>query len=192
MRTAGKRNEGSRGFTLVELSVATGVGTIVMLILMYALSQGVWIFRSSESEMWARDNGSSVIRAIRDDLQSAQDEKIYADYTQVNGTETSNGSCAVINLPAGPTTTAYYWYAPVAASGQTLGKIYAHTGATALDPATDRLLANNVTNFEFRRNPNGTVRVGFILGVIGYPRRLFGSVEADRLRFTTSAIPRNP
>lgn len=187
-------SNGTGGFTIAELSVAGGVALIVGLILFFAFSQGVWLFRSNESEMWGRENGSAVIRAIQDDLQSAQTEKIYADYTQTAGTDGSNGSCAVINLPEGPTTITYYWWSPTGfgGAGTILGKIFSHTGATAPNPATDKVLATNVTNFEFRRNPNGTVRVGFVLGILGYPRRLLGSVESDRLRFTTSAIPRNP
>ena len=173
--------------------VAMGVGTGVLLILFFALSQGVWVFRANESEIWARNDGSSAIRAIQGDLQSAQAEKIYPDYKQTGGTETNNGSCAVITIPDAATPTAYYWWAPTGVTaGPPLGKIYSHSGNTAPNPATDKLLVRNVTNFEFRRNPNGTVRVGFILGILGYPRRLFGSIEADRLRFTTSAIPRNP
>jgi len=188
------RSKGTEGHTLVELMVAGGVATIVGLILFFSLSQGVWLFRSNESEMWSRENGSSVIRAIQGNLQSAQTEKIYADYTKVSGTDITYGSCAVINLPEGPTTVTYYWWSPtgLASTGQTLGKIYAHTGTTAPTPATDKVLATNVTNLEFRRNPNGTVRVGFVLGILGYPRRLLGSIEPDRLRFSTSAIPRNP
>ncbi|MDQ3199908.1 MAG: hypothetical protein M3Q46_12125 [Verrucomicrobiota bacterium] len=182
------------GFTLVEMSVAGGVALIIGLILFFALSEGVWLFRANESEMWARDNGSSVIRAIQDDLQSAQTAAIYPDYTQVNGTEINYGSCAVVNLPEGPTTITYYWWQPLVAPkvGPVLGRIYSHTGTTALNSATDILLASNVTSFEFRRNPNGTVRVGFAVGILGYPRRLLGSIEPDLLRFSTSAIPRNP
>lgn len=179
---------------MVEVSVAGGVAMIVGLILFFALSEGVWLFRANESEMWARDNGSAVIRDIQNDLQSAQTEQIYANYTQVNATEINYGSCAVVNLPAGPTTITYYWWQPLVApsAGPVLGRIYSHTGSTAPNPATDRLLASNVTNFEFRRNLNGTVRVGFVLGILGYPRRLLGSIEPDLLRFSTSAIPRNP
>lgn len=187
-------SKGTEGHTLVELAVAGGVATVVGLILFFALSQGVWLFRSNESEMWARDNGSSVIRAVQGSLQSAQTEKIYADYTKVGGTDITYGSCAVINLPEGPTTVTYYWWSStgVLSTGQTLGKIYSHAGTTAPTPATDKLLATNVTNLEFRRNPNGTVRVGFVLGILGYSRRVFGGIEPDRLRFSTSAIPRNP
>ncbi len=189
MRIGSKRAE---AFTLVELSVAGGVATIIGLILFFALSQGVWLFRGNESEMWARENGSSVIRAIQGNLQSAQTEKIYSDYTNTLGTDITNGSCAVITVPEGPTTVTYYWSAGVSANGQTLGSIYSHTGTTAPIPATDKVLASNVSSFEFRRNPNGTVRVGFVIGILGYPRRLLGSIESDRLRFSTSAIPRNP
>ena len=190
MRIGAKRAE---GFSLVELSVAGGVATVIGLILFFALSQGVWIFRSNESEMWARENGSSVIRAIQGNLQLAQDEKIYADYTNVSGTDLTYGSCAVLTLPEGPTTVTYYWSSPgISSTGQNLGSIYSHTGTTAPTPATDKVLASNVTNFEFRRNTNGTVRVGFVVGILGYPRRLLGSIESDRVRFSTSAIPRNP
>ena len=191
MKTGAKATE---GHTLVELSVAGGVAMIVGLILFFSLSQGVWLFRSNESEMWSRENGSSVIRAIQGSLQSAQTEKIYADYTKVSGTDITYGSCAVLTLPEGPTTITYYWWlSPIQPSaGPKLGNIYSHTGTTAPIPATDKLLASNVTNFEFRRNPNGTVRVGFVVGILGYPRRLLGSIETDLLRFSTSAIPRNP
>jgi hypothetical protein len=178
----------------VEVAVALGVGSIVGAILLYALVQGVWLFRANESEMWARNEGSSVIRVIRDDIQAAQDVRIYSDYTNVGGTESQNGSCAVIDLPDGSSVS--YYRSPVtplvSGSGVT-DQIYYHAdGSTAPDPATDKLLSSGVLNFEFRRNPNGTVRVAFILGIFGYPRHLLGTVESDRLRFTTSAIPRNP
>ncbi len=186
--TQGKRSE---GFTLAELSVALGVGSIVGLILLYGLVQGVWLFRSNETEMWARDNGSSVIRAVRDDLRLAQSEQIYANYKQVGGTEVGNGSCAVIFLPDAGPVTFYRW--PFDKVGEPIGQIYYHAnGATAPNPATDKLLASNVMDFEFRRNPNGTVRVGFVLGALGYPRRVLGQVESDRVRFSTSVLPRNP
>lgn len=189
-----RRSRGAGGFTLLELSVAMGVSTIVGLIAFFALSQGVWLFRSNESEMWARENGSSVIRAIYDDLQSAQTEKIYPSYTQTNGAEIDHGSCAVLVVPGKVDPVTYYWWTPLVAPalGPVLGSIYSHTGSTPPAPATDKLLASNVTNFEFRRNPNGTVRVGFVLGILGYPRRLLGSIEPDLLRFSTSALPRNP
>ena len=176
-----------------------GVGSIVLVILMYALVQGVWIFHANESEMWTRDAGAAAVRAISAALQSAQSEKIYGNYTQVSGTDQSNGSCAVITtLPTDATaaTVTYYWKAsgsPVGAGSATLGQIYFHpNGGTALDPTTDKVVASNVTQFEFRRNPNGTVRVGFILGIFGYPRHPFASVEADLVRFSTSVLPRNP
>lgn len=180
------------GFTLAELSVALGVGTIISLVLLYALVEGVWLFRSNESEMWARENGSSIIRLIRDDIQTAQSERIYSNYTQTGGVETNNGSCAVIVLPDARGAVTYY-RAPAISSAGATSQIYYHAdGNTAPNPAIDKLLASNVIDFEFRRNPNGTVRVAFVLGAIGYPRRLLGSVESDRVRFSTSAIPRNP
>ena len=194
------RSKLAEGFTLVELSVALGVGSIVGAILLYALVQGVWVFRANESEMWARSKGSSVIRVIRNDIESAKDVRIYTDYTTVGGTETQNGSCAVVDLPTDddpPSVTSVTYYRssvdpPANGSGVT-DQIYYHAdGSTAPDPATDKLLTSSVLDFEFRRNPNGTVRVGFILGILGYPRHLLGTVESDRLRFSTSAIPRNP
>jgi len=201
MRTGiGKAPKCDGGFTLIELTVAMGVGSIVGVILLYSLVQGVWLYRSNESEMWARNNGSSLIRVIRDDIQTAQDEHIYSDVSQVGGTQTNNGSCAVIDLPAGGGSVTYYIWPtakPAAGTGDGTRQIYYHSdGATAPNPATDKLMASEVLDFEFRRNANGTVRVGFILGVIGYhpgrpDLRLPGSVESNRVRFTTSAIPRN-
>lgn len=188
---AGKRAGLSGGFTLVELSVALGVGSIVGLILLAGLVQGVWLFRSNESEMWARDNGSSAIRAIRDDLRAAQSEQIYANYKQVSGAEVGNGSCAVIVRPDTGPATYYRW--PFDKVGEPIGQIYYHAnGGTAPNPATDKLLASNVMDFEFRRNPNGTVRIGFVMGALGYPRRVLGQIESDRVRFSTSVLPRNP
>lgn len=188
---SGRKSRPAAGFTLAEISISLGVASIIGVILLYSLVQGVWLFRSNESEMWARDSGSSVIRTIRDDIQTSASQRIYPDYTQVAGVQTSNGSCAVIVLPDARGSVTYY-RAPAAAGGTT-GKIYYHSnGATAPNPATDKLLASNAMDFEFRRNPNGTVRVGFVLAALGYPRRLLGSVESDRVRFTTSAIPRNP
>ncbi|MGI8891444.1 MAG: PilW family protein [Chthoniobacterales bacterium] len=181
----------SSGYTLVELSVALGVGSIVGLILLGALVQGTWLFRSNESEMWARDSGSKTIRTIRDDIRMAQSERIYADYTKVGGTETNNGSCAIIVLPDARGAVTYYRW-PATGSGANSGLYYHANGATTPNPTTDTLLVNNVMDFEFRRNPNGTVRIGFVLGSLGYPRRLLGGVESDRVRFSTSAIPRNP
>jgi hypothetical protein len=173
-----------------------GVGTIAPLVLMYAFTQGIWIFRAHETEMWARNDGSSAIREIGNELECAETARIYPDYTQIAGAEQNNGTCARLTVPDLPNparTVTYYWNAPIAVgNGTTLGNIYSHTGTGTPDPATDNVLARNVTAFEFRRNPNGTVRVGFVLGILGYPRRLFGAIEADRLRFTTSAIPRNP
>ena len=67
-----------------------GVGTIATLVLMYAFTQGIWIFRANETEMWARNDGSSAIREIGNELECAETARIYPDYTQIAGAEQNN------------------------------------------------------------------------------------------------------
>jgi hypothetical protein len=84
------------------------------------------------------------------------------------------------------------YYLVGATSGTATGSIYYDSNAgTAPNPASDRLLHGNVGDLEFRRNPNGTTRVGMALGTLGYTRRKFGTVENDLVRYTVSVTRRN-
>ena len=179
-----------RAFTLVELLVAGAISTVVGLIVILALSNGVHIFRSNESEMWARENGSRTIRAMQDSVEKATGVHIYPNRAGIGGAETSYGSCVVLDLPDTGKSVAYYFEqtGPIPSVGYIY---YDPNTATAPTPALDKVLMRTAMDLEVRRNPSGAVRIGFKLGTLGYPRRLYGSVEADRVRFTTSAVPRN-
>ena len=82
-------------------------------------------------------------------------------------------------------------YSGASAGEATGGICYDSNTATFPAPASNRLLQDRVTDLEFRRNPNGSLRIGFAAGFIGYPRRQFGTAEADLVRFSTSVTRRN-
>jgi len=178
------------GATLVELMMALGISLVVGLSIVMALMQGTRILRANETEMWAREKGTRVIRRIYTDLAKASGVRIYPSYTAMSGAESTYGSCIVLDLPDTGTSVAYYLVGGVNTDGS--GSIYFDSNAaSAPTPNADKLFEINVLDLEFRRNANGTVRVGFEVGFIGYPRRKFGSVEADRVRFSTSVTRRN-
>lgn len=177
-------------FTLVELVVAMGVGSVVALVTMLGLTQGTHLFKSNETEMWARENGSQTIRAIHDDIVKATSVKIYTNYQYIGGAEAEYGSCIVVVLPENGRSIAYYRSATP--GDPTSGRVCQDLDtSSATNPLTDKQLLRPVGDLEFRRNPNGTIRIGFDIWTLGYPRRTYGAIEADKVRYTTSALPRN-
>ena len=181
---------GRGGFTLVEVVVATAISVAVGLIALGGLVQGVHLFKCNESEMWAREKGSRIIRSLRDDMQKATAIRIYANQSSISGAGINYGSCLVLDLPDSGRTVAYYRNALNANSNS--GRIFYDSNTTSAPaPASDKLLLSGVMDMEFRKNPNGSIRVGFQVATLGYPRRLYGSIEADRIRYTTSILPRN-
>ncbi len=182
--------KGRSAFTLIEVIVATAISVGVGLISLFGLVKGVHLFKCNESEMWAREKGSRVIRAIRDDMQKASAVRIYASQSSITGAGTTYGSCIVMDLPDSGRTVAYYRSAVDATT--TSGRIfYDSNTASAPSPSTDKLILTSVMDLEFRKNPNGSIRVGFQLGTLGYPRKQYGSIESDRVRYSTSILPRN-
>lgn len=170
--------------------MATAISVGVGLIALAGLVQGVHLFKCNESEIWAREKGSRIIRAIRDDMQKATAVRIYPSYTSITGAGGTYGSCIVLDLPDSAKSVAYYRSA--ADLNTNSGRIFYDSNTTsAPTPGTDKLLLSSVMDFEFRRNPNGSVRVGFQIATLGYPRRQYGSIEADRVRYSTSILPRN-
>jgi hypothetical protein len=185
-----RRRSYTSGATLVELMITLGISMMVGLSVVMALIQGMQIIRANETEMWARERGTRVIRRMYNDITKASRIRIYPSYTAIMGAESSYGSCVVLDLPDTGATVAYYLVGGVNTDGS--GSIFFDSNAaSAPTPLADRLVKVNVLDLEFRRNLNGTVRIGFEVGFIGYPRRRFGSVEADRVRFTTSVTRRN-
>lgn len=186
-----RKNIQTSGFTLAEVMVATVVALAVTLITTAALVQGVHVFKGNESTMWAREKGSKVIRSIQNDMYKATAIRIYPDYASVAGAESAYGSCIVLDLPDIGKSVAYYRSASNATP--TSGSIYYDTNTTVSvpNPAADKALVSTAMDLEFRRNANGSVRVGFQLGTLGYPRRTYGSNESDCVRYTTSVVPRN-
>jgi hypothetical protein len=187
---------GRGGFTLVELSMAIVVSIGVSLFVMLGFIQGSRYMRANETEMWARERGSRVIRRIYTDLMRASAVHIFTDYTNVTGAETTYGSCAVLDIPATSTTAAYSvaYYLAGGSNTDGSGSILYDNSVTIPSPPNpngDKLYENNVLDLEFRRIGTGPVRVGFEVGFIGYPRRVFGSIEQDRVRFSTSVTSRN-
>jgi prepilin-type N-terminal cleavage/methylation domain-containing protein len=176
------------GFTLLELMFSMGIGSIIALVTLGALVEGMHLFSSNSTEMVARDQGSRAIRQIATDIQSATLVNIYPDYTSTTGSSASYGTCAVVAMTTG--TVAYYRYAST--TGTNAGGIYyCSNAAVPPNPATDKLLVSSVQDFEFRADVYASIRVGFKIGIYGYPSLLVGSKEADLVRFTTSATPRN-
>ena len=176
------------GFTLTELMIAGGAGSIIGLISLGALVEGTHLFKSNSTEMIARDQGSRAIRRMGADIQGALTTLIYSDYQGTSGAAAEFGSCIVLQKAAGGSV-AYYRYAPT--TDPNSGGIYYSPNAGPPNPSTDRLLANSVRDLEFRRDINGSIRIGFDLGTYGYPTFVVGGKESDLVRFSTSSLQRN-
>jgi len=178
------------GFTLIEVIFATAISTMIALVCMLSLVEGMHLFRSNSTEMVARDTGSRAIRRISGDIQNCSQIAIYPNYLSVSGSVSGYGSCAV--LTTGSTATGLYYLYPLNNSNINAGGIYYSANPSAgPNPATDTLLVSYVQDFEFRTDVTGYIRTGFKIGIYGYPTLLTGSKEADLVRFTTSDVPRN-
>ena len=179
----------SGGFTLVELMIAGAIGSIIGLIAMGGMVEGTHLFKSNSTEMIARDQGSRAIRRISADIQQALTTQIFPNYLAMVGAGGQYGSCVVLQKLSG-VSAAYYRYAPTA-DPNSGGIYYAANAAVAPNPLTDKLLVSAVRELEYRRDVNGSIRVGFDIGTFGYPTLVVGGKEADLVRFTTSSLPRN-
>lgn len=177
------------GFTLMELSVATAIGGIISLISIGALVEGTHLFKTNSTEMIARDQGSRAIRRMSADIQRTLSAQIFANYLGMLGAGGQYGSCLVLQESSGPSV-AYYRYA--ATSDPNSGAIYyVANAAVAPNPLTDKRLVSGVQDLEFRRDVNGSIRIGFTIGTFASSTLLTGAKEADLVRFSTSTVPRN-
>lgn len=176
-------------FTLVELAITLGIASVIALCSMQSLIQGMGMFKSTSTEMIARDAGSRAIRKMATAIQGALSTKIVANYLSTASADSQYGSCIVLQMASG-TSVAFYRYAP-AANPNSGGIYFDANTATAPNPAADKLLVSSTQDLEFRRDANGTVRAGFKIGTFGYPSKAIGTKEADRVRYTTSVLPRN-
>lgn len=176
-------------FTMAELLVATGIGSVVALITMTAMIQGAYMMKCSRSEMMARDRGSAALKAMGTAMQNARQVRIYGTYLGTGGAEAQFGSCIVVERPDG-TSASYYRFAPNGDASS--GGIYFNKDASfAPNPALDKLLVSSTQGLEFRRDISGSVRVGLQIGTFGYPSRTTGVKESERVRFSSSFLPRN-
>jgi len=188
---AGKSRGFDGGFTLVEVMFGCAIGSIIALVALGGLVEGMQLFRSNSSEMVARDKGSEAIRRISTDMQAAQQIQIYSNYSSISSGAGTYGSCGVVENTSGGYS-AYYLYTPT--SDPNSGGLYYCANSSAAgepNPAKDILLVSNVQDFEFRSDVSGTVRAGFKIGVYGWPTLSLGSYEYDLVRFSTSNLPRN-
>lgn len=176
------------GFTLVEVMFTCAIGAIIGLVTLGGMIEGSQLFRSNSTEMIARDKGSRAIRLMSTDMQGASAIQIYPNYLSTTGSTVSYGSCAVLPTLSG--TVAYYLY-PAPSVTSPGGLYYCASAASGPNPATDTLLVSNVQDFEFRSDVSGSVRVGFKIGIYGFPTLNLGSQEPDIVRFSTSNLPRN-
>jgi prepilin-type N-terminal cleavage/methylation domain-containing protein len=177
------------GFTLMEVLVAGAIGSIIGLISIGGMVEGLHLFKSNATEMIARDQGSRAVRKMSADIQQSLLAQIYPNYQGTTGAEGQYGSCVVLQTSSG-VPIAYYRYA--ATSDPNSGGIYySANAAVAPNPLTDKLLVTTVQDLEFRRDVNGSIRVGFDIGTFGFPTLVVGGKEADLVRFTTSSLPRN-
>lgn len=167
---------------------ACAIGSVIALVTLGGMVEGSQLFRSYSTEMIARDRGSRAIRRMSADMQGATAIQIYPNYLSTTGSSAAYGSCAVIHALAGPV--AYYLY-PSPSVASPGGLYYCANAASGPNPATDTLLVSSVQDFEFRSDPMGSVRVGFKIGIYGFPRLSIGSQEPDIVRFSTSNVPRN-
>lgn len=176
------------GYTLIEMMFATAISTVVSLVAMGALVEGMHLFQSNSTEMVARDKGSRAIRQISNDVRNAASVAIYS--STLCASATTYGPCAVITNTAGGMV-AYYFYTPSVSNTNAGGIYYCANASLPMSHATDQVLAYSVQDFEFRSDISGTIRTGFKMGIYGYPTLLTGSKEPDLVRFTTSNLPRN-
>jgi prepilin-type N-terminal cleavage/methylation domain-containing protein len=185
------------GYTLVEVMFSTAIGAIIAAGIMIGMVEGSQLFRSNSAEMVARDKGSRAIREISTDMQGASQVQIFPNYLSTSGSTAAYGSCAVVYATRG--VVAYYLYPAPSSTTLSSGAIlpnpcalyYCAAAGAAPNPATDTLLVSNVQDFEFRTDVSGSIRVGFKIGVYGFPNLYLGSQEADVVRFSTSNLPRN-
>ena len=189
-RTGGNfRSRSAAAFTLAELSITMGIASVIALGSTASMVEGMSLFKCTSTEMIARDAGSRVIRRMTTAIQSAVTTKIVPNYLSTGSAGGLYGSCVVLQTASG-TSAAFYRYAPN--SDPNSGGIYYDANiATAPNPATDKLLASSAQDLEFRRDATGTIRAGFKIGTFGYPSKAVGAKEADRVRYTTSILPRN-
>lgn len=187
--SANSKSRARAAFTLVELTITMGIASVIALCSMKSMVEGMGMFKCTSTEMIARDTGSRAVRRIGTAIQGALTSKIVANYLSTASADSQYGSCIVLQMASG-TSVAFYRYAPSADPNS--GGIYfdANT-ATAPNPATDKLLVSSAQDLEFRRDATGTIRTGFKIGIFGYPTKSVGTKEADMVRYTTSALPRN-
>ncbi len=178
-----------RGFTLMEASVAGAIGSIIGLISIGAIAEGTHLFKTNSTEMIARDQGSRAVRRISSEIQQSLTSQIFSNYLGMSGAGGEFGSCLVLQKPSG-TLVAYYRYAPTS-DPNSGGIYYAANAATTPNPLTDKLLVSSVRDLEFRRDVNGSIRVGFNVGTFASATLVTGGKEADLVRFSTSTLPRN-
>lgn len=183
------RRSSRHGFTLMEASVAGAIGSVIGLISIGAMVEGTHLFKTNSTEMIARDQGSRAVRRISSEIQQAMTSQIFSSYLGTSGASAEFGSCLVLQNRFG-TLVAYYRYAPTG-DPNSGGIYYATNAAVAPNPATDKLLVGSVRDLEFRRDVNGSIRVGFSVGTFAAATLLTGGKEADIVRFSTSAVPRN-
>lgn len=98
------------------------------------------------------------------------------------------GSCLLVQRSSS-NSVAYYRYATT--SDPNSGGIYLAANAAFANPLTDKLLVGAVQDLEFRRDVNGTIRVGFDVGTFSSSNLITGGKETDLVRFSTSSLPRN-
>lgn len=183
------RRRSRHGFTLMEASVAGAIGSVIGLISIGAMVEGTHLFKTNSTEMIARDQGSRAVRRISSEIQQAVTSQIFSTYLGTSGASAEFGSCLVLQNRSG-TLVAYYRYAPTA-DPNSGGIYYAANAAVAPKPATDKLLVGSVRDLEFRRDVNGSIRIGFNVGTFASAGLVTGGKEADVVRFSTSALPRN-
>jgi len=179
----------AKGFTLVEVMFGCAIGSLIALAALGSIVEGMQLFRSNSSEMIARDKGARAIRKISTDMQNASQIQVFPNYLSTTGSNTTYGSCAVLQGTNG--SVAYYLYASNSSDPNSGGIYYCANAAVAPNPATDSLLVSDVQDFEFRSDISGSTRVGFKIGIYGFPTLSLGSDEADLVRYSTSNVPRN-
>jgi hypothetical protein len=168
------------------------IGSIIAMAAMIGIVEGSQLFRSTSTEMIARDKGAKAIRQISIQMQDAYQILIYPNYLSTTGTASTYGTCGVIQTGSSSYCAFYLYPTPPVPTTGTYpnpgGIYYRANAATAPNPATDTLL---VQDFEFRQDPGGTVRAGFKIAIYGFPTLALGAIEPNVVRFSTSNLPRN-